>query len=256
MRDLRLALQIDAPLEISVVKQRLGQRAVLRVRSVEEDPPAVWFVKLQRRRVQPDRIAQLRSIAEIGERAEVRIPRPVALLPRYRATILTPVSGDRILSGAEPPRVLQEVGEAIARLHRLLPALGPLRREGFEGSRVDRSGSLIDALRPDLRDRFDAAAARWWANRPRGPRSNDAVLSLHGDFYPAQVLVAEETATGRGRVGLLDWDEVCRGDPERDIGNFDAHLILEEVRTKSVDQRTAPVDAASLEPLAAEGAEG
>jgi hypothetical protein len=43
---------------------------------------------------------------------------------------------------------------------------------------------------------------------------------VHRDFYDKQVLV------GTGGVTLLDLDTACWGDPEIDVGNFSAQLVL------------------------------
>ena len=46
--------------------------------------------------------------------------------------------------------------------------------------------------------------------RPMGP--------IHRDFYPDQLLIAEDQVT------VIDFDLYCEGDPALDIGNFVAHL--------------------------------
>lgn len=229
-RAVRDALGIDGPMRITAVKQRIGQRAVLRVESAEDPEKIVWYVKLQRRRLQPDQFARQRAIYEIGELAGVAIPRPVAVLPRFRATILASIGGSPILRPETPRTAYALAGEAIASLHDRLPPLGPVRRDRFEGARVDQVGCVLADIRPDLRDRFDSAAGDWWGDRTRPTARVKSILTLHGDFHPSQLHFDRAFGDDGPAIGILDWDEVCQGDPERDIGNFEAHLILEECR--------------------------
>lgn len=62
---------------------------------------------------------------------------------------------------------------------------------------------------------------------------------IHRDFYPDQVLIADELRQPDqpSRLYLLDLGLYCAEDPALDIGNFIAHLT--ELRTKAC-QRPIP----------------
>lgn len=80
---------------------------------------------------------------------------------------------------------------------------------------VTASGKAVGALLPARAEESLRLAARI-AERLAGIDSRLAVL--HGDFYDDQALVS-----GRG-VTILDFDEICVGEPAADVGNFLAHL--------------------------------
>jgi aminoglycoside phosphotransferase (APT) family kinase protein len=86
---------------------------------------------------------------------------------------------------------------------------------------------------------------RWWDERPSAV--SDVEVALHGDFYPAQVL-AGSTSTERSQptLAFLDWDEACRGRPERDVGNFLAHITLEAVRRHLTSEESSALQNAFL----------
>jgi aminoglycoside phosphotransferase (APT) family kinase protein len=105
---------------------------------------------------------------------------------------------------------------------------------GIEWTRLEKTLPIMAEHRADLLSSYTTAMERWWMERfATGGRRDiepEAEASLHGDFYPAQILVRSGSGSHRPGLGFLDWDEACRGEPERDVGNFNAHLILEEAR--------------------------
>jgi aminoglycoside phosphotransferase (APT) family kinase protein len=143
-------------------------------------------------------------------------PRCIGRSRRHRALVLEWLPGTRLsdlfANGDVPVDDLRRAGLALAELHRQLrrdrspfpvhvPGLAPAAR-------------AVEALWPALADR----AARLAAATAAALAEPAPVQPIHGDFYAGQVLV------GPGRIGILDLDRVCAGDPAADAGNFVAHL--------------------------------
>lgn len=98
---------------------------------------------------------------------------------------------------------------------------------------ADPSGGTIDPAEDQLaiyRDRIEASVdpipdlrlALWWLedNRPRRPRS---VTIVHGDFRPANMMVA-----GARLQGVIDWEFAHVGDPAEDLGWYLAAIYRQE----------------------------
>ena len=57
---------------------------------------------------------------------------------------------------------------------------------------------------------------------------------IHGNLHGDQILV-----DGSTNVGIVDWDDLCEGDPLYDIGRLIAHLIFVSTREKTDSSRVA-----------------
>lgn len=96
-----------------------------------------------------------------------------------------------------------------------LPVPGDAPRSAVRGvglaarSAVAQRGlDRLSARAPDLGDR----AARLWARALRADREEPDVW-LHGDLHPGNVIA---TAAG-GLAGVIDWGDMCAGDPATDL---------------------------------------
>lgn len=233
LRDFVGTLPWDGPLQILVIKQRLGQRAVLRVDGldpVSRERAESWFVKLIRSSDGEKRRAALVRISEEARALGVQVPEPLAFLPRFRALVFEEAAGEPLfpatgaLDGARCEGAFFAVGQSLAQLHqRLTPPERSGNRER-ELERIERARAVLLEHRPLLRERFDAALGNQTFDLATGP----SLVALHGDFYPTQVLFDKE----RSALAFLDWDEACRGEAEQDVGNFVAHVDLEAARER------------------------
>lgn len=219
---------------LTLVKHRPGRRAVLHL-SMGELGPSL-YVKLHRKsraaRADFDRMTRLEAPAA---RVGVIIPHMVAYLDTLDATVTEDVKG-RPLSLPAQFRVL---GERLARLHDSLPTPQRVQDVSYEPTRLEKILTRVPAeqreLLPSLRSSLEAWTTRWQALCEA--QTGEDLRPIHGDFYPAQVQWTDAESPA-----ILDWDEYCLGDPERDVANFEAHLELEEqqgLRNDSVVLREA-----------------
>jgi streptomycin 6-kinase len=135
-----------------------------------------------------------------------------------------------LCAAAEETAVLEDVGRALAALHRQEPPGVPGLTRQAEAHQLASVAEAVGVLCPALAARALRAAATLGGALLDLPREE---RPLHGDFYAAQVLLAQQ------RVVLLDLDSMVRGDPALDVGNFIAHLILENLRGALSARRVA-----------------
>jgi ABC-type multidrug transport system ATPase subunit/aminoglycoside phosphotransferase (APT) family kinase protein len=223
--------------KLTFVKQRVGQRAVIRIDGGKGAEGQSWFAKLQRSSKGEERAEHMGRIADEAGSLGLSVPKPVAYLNDFRALVIEGVDGSPALSCSREmerkrvanPEVFRRIGEALARVHHgLTPPDKPAGLD-VERERLQKVLSVMSEYRPALLQKYESAVGRWWDERPSA--APDVEAALHGDFYPSQVLVGStSTESSRPTLAFLDWDEACRGRPERDVGNFLAHITLEVVR--------------------------
>jgi aminoglycoside phosphotransferase (APT) family kinase protein len=161
------------------------------------------------------------------------VPEPIAVIPELGLWLQCKVRGVSAmegLAGANGLAVARRLAEAAHKLH---VADVPARREH----------TVADELRI-LHEGLDALAARW-PDLGKGQRVGRLLAAcdrlaatipapepcgIHRDFYPDQVLVADEGGKGE-RLCLLDFDLYSHGDPALDIGNCIGHITEQAVRT-------------------------
>jgi hypothetical protein len=248
VKDLRRLVSMHGPVTLTALKQRPGQRALIRIDVEDEDPPSRFYAKLLRRSREGSekRLSVLKRISDGAASVGVHVPTPVAYVHRFRALVFESAKGYSLLPCCAPveisyngeaeatvdrSRLFYALGEAVASLHLRLPCLGPVEGRDFEYWQVDRARSRLVDSRRDLCERFDALVRRWSeAKLPAPPDTQSELVALHGDLYPAQVLADAAPESGEIQLAILDWDAFCTGDAERDLGNLEAHLILERIR--------------------------
>ncbi len=84
---------------------------------------------------------------------------------------------------------------------------------------------------------FDSSLAARVAHLAQGAAQRLSLMAppaqlslIHRDFHEKQVMVG----TG-GRVGMIDFDTLSRGDPAVDLGNFLAHILLRRLQGRASD---------------------
>ena len=153
-----------------------------------------------------------------GQPWSLAVPTLLGHSPEHQAMLLSPVAGirPRLASRADVDAMVSMAAFAAARIHTAPIRVGPTRTMAGE---LVKAASAVEAIRNDapvlarwLTDALDGAADLGQAapNQPVGP--------AHGDFTPSQLLVDQT------RVGVLDFDGVCRADPALDLGRFLAYL--------------------------------
>ena len=253
VRDLREQVPLRGRVTLMVVKQRPGQRAVLRIEEEAGGAPRAWYAKLARRGAfgDPEALANMTRLSEAARTAGVHVPAPVAYLPRFRAVVTPAAGGAACLEtpggAGRRAEIFGRIGEALARLHAVLPRPEEIRTQAFERERFERVVDELADRTADWAEELIDAAARWSQGAPASEdEERERLATIHGDLYPDQVLVEPETGGDAGSAApagltVLDWDSLCAGRAERDVGNFEAHLLLEAARS-----RLAPGEAGSL----------
>lgn len=239
------AWDISQVLRIEKVKHRPGRR--LTVRYVVEarrqgGRPCVQtlYGKLYRRRT-GERIYRalsfLRSVAPPG----LRFPEPIGYHPRRRFLLLGALEGlplDNLLCRPQPHVHLSALGCGLTALHGLSVGNLPIAESGgvvfrshdalAETEVLKGAGEQMarESLPAGLKDRFCEIHGRVCEglSRSRWLRTGATRCIIHRDLYPEQVIVF-----GR-QIGLVDLDEASLGEPELDVGNFIAHLMLTDLQ--------------------------
>lgn len=166
-----------------------------------------------------DRVESVAGMMRALAAAGVAVPRVLDVDVPRRLVVLEHVPG--VAFWSDPAHLSREVMGAmarqVARLHDTqTAAAGTLPRVAHgarEWAHFQEARSELVAAFPELRPRLERLVTMLGA-----PPENDAPALLHGDFHPAQFLV------GAGEPRLIDWDNVCWGDPMYDLARFASHL--------------------------------
>jgi hypothetical protein len=165
------------------------------------------------------------------------VPRVVGQSAEHEVMLLTPVPGlrPRLASSVDIDAMVGMAAFAAATIHAAPVLVGPTR--SVEGEAA-KAASAVETIRTDapaladwLAGAIDAATdlSRTAASQPVG--------LAHGDFTPSQLLVDQ------ARVGVLDFDGVCRAEPAMDLGRF---LVYMRVAAAKAGLPAAPTLAADL----------
>jgi hypothetical protein len=198
------AMDIAGPvLALDPMVYRPANRAVLRVRTTQ----GLLFVKVMR----PGKVASLRAVHEaFGEHVPVARCRawsdPLGLLV-LEACPGTPLTRALVDGGPlVPAPALADLVRGLQ--HVSLPAQGSPATPP-----VSWHAEVLQAALPAEASRIERLCH---ASRDRGQGDTP----VHGDFYPAQVLVDQDAITG-----VLDLDSVGLGGTTDDLATCVAHLV-------------------------------
>jgi aminoglycoside phosphotransferase (APT) family kinase protein len=169
-----------------------------------------------------DRVDNVGRVMRALSRAGVSVPQVLDIDPARRLLALEHVPGAGFWSdaGAHLGRdVMAAMARQLAALHDT--DAGDVGREALaevdlgarEWARFAETSAELGAAFPDLAPRLE----RLITMLGDAPEVGAPAL-LHGDFHPAQFLV--EAGTPR----LIDFDNVCLGDPMYDMARFASHL--------------------------------
>ena len=166
-----------------------------------------------------DRVESVAAVMRALIAAGVAVPRVLDIDSVRRLMFLEYVPG--VAFWSQPAHLSREVmagmARQLARLHDTktdvagaLPEVAHGAREWlhFQEARTDLATAF-----PSLRPRLERLVTMLGT-----PPENAVPALLHGDFHPAQFLV------GAGEPRLIDWDNVCSGDPMYDLARFASHL--------------------------------
>jgi len=161
-----------------------------------------------------------------------RLAAPFRYLPELRLAVMAAAPGENLHDAL---RVGRDVGADIVRIAEALAHLHGLEIRGMdrvytiddELSLIHGWVELVAQWYPELAAALIACDTELRRTRPEpvAPRA-----LVHRDFYDKQILIGPDGLT------LLDLDTACRGDPEIDLGNFGAQLVLRGLQFERPDE--------------------
>ena len=166
------------------------------------------------------------------QRGRLLMPQPVAYQAAACALWYCELPGHSLLDVLPQPaqflRLMTEAGAAIAQMHQTkLTGLRAITPDETI-AQISAAASLLSQVRPECGDDAQSLARLLISKLP--PESQMA--TLHGDLHLKNLLA---TADG---VALIDLDNLCVGDPAREIGSLTA-LLYHQVLTGHLSRRMA-----------------
>ncbi len=148
------------------------------------------------------------------------IPQPLAYQPEIKTLWQIGLDGMTLNEYHDQtrlfPELLERAGSAVANLHRIQTPFAPLITVNEISSKLEASAELlsraIPARRADLEDTVDRLTIA------SDVIERCPVTTLHGDLHLKNFYVTN------GQIALIDLDDLCQGDPLKDVGSFVAAL--------------------------------
>lgn len=177
-----------------------------------------------------------RRIGDGGRGRILRVPRWLGRSRQYRAVATEWMDGRSLDKVVRSPQLdahaVRRVGTALAELHhrriRKLPNSGITALVLSLEELADSVSYLTPLLRPRILSLATDVACHLAA-------CEDDHCVTHGDFYSAQVVLQEESAS------FIDFDQAALGSRSADLGNFIAHLEWDAIRGKLRPERAEVV---------------
>jgi len=163
--------------------------------------------------------AMYQALNQSADRSpHVRLPRPLAYVPRCRVLIVEAIAGRRMADLAGDADAIEDaarLGTALAGFHGLTP-IEPRPFTRFANDRLLEARRLIACVRPDVANLAEALMRELIARRRD---RSEPPSCLHGDVHPKNAIVAD------GLVVLIDVEDLAVGPASADLGSFLAALI-------------------------------
>ncbi len=157
----------------------------------------------------------------------ISVAETLGVLEPWKMTLQRAVPGqgfDVVLGRTRtlPPNLLAGIARAAHKLHKSGVATR-VHTLADELAILERQLMVVATTVPSWQRPIRAVLKR--CTRLASKLPTPEAVTLHRDFYPEQLKIAER------RIYLLDLDLCARGDPALDIGNFTAHLSEFALRT-------------------------
>lgn len=205
------ALELPAGASPQLVRYVAKRRALFRCGS----SPRALYIKCYRRGHDADAARNARLVD--GAVPGVATPPVVAHDASLAAVVAREIAGERLTAHAGDAAACARTGAALARLH--ASALAPPARWTAAQELAALRQAMADMTRaaPELADPLARLADELAARAERLQLPDDA--PIHGNLFGDQILVTPDA------VGIVDWDDLARGDPLYDLGRLAAHLL-------------------------------
>lgn len=233
-----LANDWAAAVEAPELKRYVPRSRVL-FRTLHE-PGQAAYIKFYTKSTAGAAVANLAMVSEMQKSGlGFRVPRILAFDRGARAVVMEELPGQILSELFDDHRALGAVGAALARLHgsSLRP---PTKWEvSAELAALRRAMADVRLALPQCVDSLDLLVGR--IEREASALDYTACQPIHGNLFGDQILI------DGGRVAIVDWDDLCAGDPLYDLGRLIAHMIyvgLAEGTSSSTAEKIAVVIAA------------
>ena len=182
-----------------------------------------------------------RWLPELSEGLPLEVPTPIAVgtpsgsypYPWSVVPWLDGTPADRAVL-SEPAESAHRFGSFLAALHRPAPPDAPLNP--YRGGPLEEKTELFATRADALSDEVDIdALAAVWTRGLRAPVHDAEPVWLHGDLHPANLLISDGLLTG-----VLDFGDLCQGDPASDLAG--AWLLLPTEHIDTVRRVAGAID--------------
>lgn len=194
--------------------------------------PGRCYIKVYSRMADVIAAENLRLAQRAASTADFEVPRLIAHVTRRRALVMAEIKGrslTEVLAAGEDA-AFSAVGRALAGLH----------SSHIAPERTWAVGAELKALEVAMSDMTVAlpALSATVGSLMRDIESRQATLTfptarpIHGNMFGDQVIIKDD-----GSVGIVDWDDLCLGDPLFDVGRLAAHALFVSQRTPEGTRR-------------------
>ncbi len=148
------------------------------------------------------------------------LPKPIAYQPEIKSIwqngVVGMPLGEFYRDATLLPDYIQKSGSAIAALHQIQTPFADLITRDEIISGLIRAARLISRVRPLRRRQLQSIVEN--LTDLSSAMGESPVCTLHGDLHLKNLFVTKDG------IVLIDFDDLCRGDPLEDVGSFIATL--------------------------------
>jgi hypothetical protein len=213
-----------------VLRKRLGSRQVIIYRLIllNESGPKTRSVELVGKRYADGAEGEkafclMQQLWEggFGEGSRFKVPKPLCYLPDFKLLIQERAHGallPKYLGRGDDAALARTrmVARWLAKLHQLETIPEGIDSYADDETSVRHFAYQLGERHPQLASRIEELASAICA---RIAGAGDLARTIvHGDFHPENIFVTQD------RVTVIDFDNLCRSDPARDLGYIIAQM--------------------------------
>ncbi len=210
-----------APLP-QVVRYIPRKRALFRLDVPGPNPSSLYFKIFSPGQGQkPINNLALLTQASDEKGLKLRVPRILVQTRGKRVLVMEGLPGVCLterMRAADDPAVFGLVGGALAGFHQSGIKVSELWTSDEEVRRLETAMSDIKVVLPAMESRLNEVLAKISYQKKSLDFNEKSII--HGNLFGDQILVHSN------QVGMVDWDDLCEGDPFYDLGRLIAHFIL------------------------------
>lgn len=206
--------RLRMPVLVRYVPRR---RALLRLDPIKGLLDRAAFLKVYSPTEFASALQNLKLVQQAAETLEFTTPRLFVSSKRRRAVLMDALPGTSFTEvSTTRTSAFAPVGRAVASLHNARLTTGARWEPAVELRGLITATDDIQLALPEIAQQIATATAE--LVRRGQDLSFDEYVPIHGNLFADQLLVEGSN------VGLVDWDDLCHGDPMYDLGRLLAHL--------------------------------